>query len=74
MIHIYECTDGATTYHEAYKTVIGEGWGEEFICTLENQNELDLYLDIVRQIGYDFVLHTLEEYDEYHVALPQQTA
>lgn len=69
MIHIYECSDGATVYHEAYKTVIGAGWGEEFICTLENQNELDLYLDIVRQIGYDFVLHTLKEYDEYHLAI-----
>jgi hypothetical protein len=69
VIHIYECSDGATVYHEAYKTVIGAGWGEEFICTLENQNELDLYLDIVRQIGYDFVLHTLKEYDEYHLAI-----
>ena len=69
MIHIYECSDGATTYHEVYKTVIGAGWGEDFVCTLENQNELDLYLDIVRQVGYDFVLHTLKEYDEYHLAI-----
>lgn len=69
MIHIYECSDGATVYHEVYKSVIGAGWGEDFICTLENQNELDLYLDIVRQVGYDFVLHTLKEYDEYHLAI-----
>ena len=69
MIHIYECTDGATTYHEVYKSVIGAGWGEDFICTLENQNEFDLYLDIIRQVGYDFVLHTLKEYDEYHLAI-----
>ena len=69
VIHIYECSDGATVYHEVYKTVIGAGWGEDFVCTLENQNELDLYLDIVREIGYDFVLHTLKEYDEYHLAI-----
>ena len=74
MIHIYECDDGATIYHEVYKTVIGAGWGEEFQLVLEDQNELDLYLDIIKEAGYDFVLHTLEEYDEYYVALPQQTA
>ena len=70
MIHIYECNDGATTYHEVYKTVIGEGWGDKYIRTLESENELELYLDIIKEAGYDFVLHTQEEYDEYHVALP----
>jgi len=74
VIHIYECDDGATIYHEVYKTVIGEGWGEEFQLVLEDQNELDLYLDIIKTQGVDFVIHTLEEYDEYYVALPQQTA
>ena len=70
MIHIYECSDGATTYYEVYKTVIGEGWGEDYLMTLEPENELDLYLDIIRASGVDFVIHTLKEYDEYHVALP----
>jgi hypothetical protein len=70
VIHIYECTDGATIYHEVYKTVIGEGWGEDFQMVLEDQKELDLYLDIIKAQGVDFVIHTLEEYDEYHVALP----
>lgn len=70
MIHIYECSDGATTYYEVYKTVIGEGWGEDYLMTLEPENELDLYLDIIRTNGVDFVIHTLKEYDEYHVALP----
>lgn len=69
MIHIYECSDGATVYHEVYKTVIGAGWGEDFVCTLEDQNELDLYLDIQKEAGSDFVIHTLAEYDEYHLAL-----
>jgi len=69
VIHIYECSDGSTVYHEVYKAIIGEAWGLDFVCTLENENELELYLDIVRQIGYDFVLHTLKEYDEYHLAI-----
>jgi hypothetical protein len=70
MIHIYECNDGATTYYEVYKTVIGEGWGEDYLMTLEPENEFDLYLDIIKAQGVDFVIHTLKEYDEYHVALP----
>ena len=69
MIHIYECNDGATIYHEVYKTVIGEGWGEDYILTLEDQNEFDLYLDIIKAQGVDFVIHTLKEYDEYHLAI-----
>ena len=69
MIHIYECSDGAITYYEVYKTVIGEGWGEDYLMTLEPENELDLYLDIIKTQGVDFVIHTLKEYDEYHLAL-----
>jgi hypothetical protein len=69
MIHIYECSDGATTYYEVYKTVIGECWGEDYLMTLEPENELDLYLDIIKTQGVDFVIHTLKEYDEYHLAL-----
>ena len=70
MIHIYECDDGATIYHEVYKTVIGAGWGEEFQIVLENKYEFDLYLDILHAQGLDYVIHTLKEYDEYHVSLP----
>jgi hypothetical protein len=69
MIHVYECSDGATTYFEIYKTIIGEGWGEKYIRTLEEGNEIDLYLDILRAKGLDFVIHTLLEYEEYHLAL-----
>ena len=70
VIHIYECDDGATIYHEVYKTVIGAGWGEEFQLVLEDQKEFDLYLDIIKAQGVDFVIHTLKEYDEYQIALP----
>jgi hypothetical protein len=69
VIHIYECSDGATTYWEIYKTIIGEGWGEKYIRTLENKNEFDLYVEIIEAQGLDFVIHTLLEYEEYHLAL-----
>jgi ketol-acid reductoisomerase len=72
MIHIYECSDGSTTYFEIYKTIIERGYNEEYIRTLENQNELDLYIDIIKAKGLDFVIHTLLEYEEYHLALEKE--
>ncbi len=70
MIHIYECNDGSSdNYFEVYKTVIGAGWGEEFQIVLENKYEFDLYLDILHAQGLDYVIHTLKEYDEYHLAI-----
>lgn len=70
MIHIYECNDGATTYFEIYKSVVAEGWsGEDYIRTLDEGNEIDFYIDILKAQGLDFVIHTLLEYDEYHLAL-----
>lgn len=71
MIHLYQVDDGrGEPYYDVYKTVIGEGYNEEFQRTLQNDNEFQLYLDIIKAQGLDFVIHTLEEYDEYHVALP----
>ena len=70
VIHIYEIDDGATIYHEVYKTVIGAGWGEEFQLALEDQKEFDLYLDIIKAQGVDFVIHNREGIDEYQIALP----
>ena len=70
VIHIYEIDDGATIYHEVYKTVIGAGWGEEFQLVLEDQNEFDFYLDFLRELGVDFVIHNREGIDEYQIALP----
>lgn len=85
MRHIYECSNESTTYHEVYKTTLddfglaiwqrGGGWrtlremSGDYIRTLENQNELDFYLDFLRELGVDFVIHTRKEYDEYHLAL-----
>jgi hypothetical protein len=68
MIHIYEIESHGINW-EVYKQHPYESWQDQFIRTLENHNELDLYLDICREMGVDFILHTLEEYDEYHLAV-----
>jgi hypothetical protein len=69
VIHIYEIDSGRGIYWEVWKDIIGEAWGEKYIRTLEDENEMNLYLDILREQGSDFVIHTLEEYEEYHVLL-----
>lgn len=72
VIHIYECNDGSSdNYFEVYKTIIGEGWEEEFQVVLEDNYQFELYLDIIKAQGLDFVIHTLKEYDEYHLALSE---
>jgi hypothetical protein len=64
MIHLFEIDWGAEPFYwEAYDNQ------DEYVCTLE-ADELEDYLDNLRADGLDFVLHTQEEYDEYHVALP----
>jgi len=64
VIHLFEIDWGAEPFYwEAYDNQ------DEYVCTLE-ENELEEYLDNLRSDGVDFVLHTQEEYDEYHVALP----
>ncbi len=70
MIHLYEIDWGAEPFYwEAFRDTPGEPWQDEYVCTLE-ANELEEYLDNLRSDGVDFVLHTQEEYDEYHIALP----
>ena len=68
MRHIYEIEGHGIYWEVFYQDPQGDC--SQYIRTLQNDNELDLYLDILRESGIDFVLHTLEEYDEYHVALP----
>ena len=62
MIHIYEIDTDRGICWEAYSD-------EYFARNLYDQNELNLYLDICRKMGVDFVIHTLEEYDEYHLSV-----
>ena len=62
-MHLYEIDSDRGIYWELYD----ENYDYLAILT---QNTFDLLLDYYRFHGVDFVLHTLEEYDEYHVALP----
>jgi hypothetical protein len=64
MIHLYEMDAGrGDPYWEVYSD-------EFFARSLQGQNEFDLYLDICKHRGVDFCIHTLKEYDEYHLAVP----
>jgi hypothetical protein len=65
MIHIYEIEDQGWEVFDQDP----QGDWSHYIRTLQNDNEFDLYLDICRAQGLDFILHTLEEYDEYHLSL-----
>jgi len=42
----------------------------DIVRDLQNQNEFDLYLDFLRELGVDFVIHNREGIDEYQIALP----
>ena len=70
MIHVYECNDGASTYFEIYTEDSPSHLN--YCRTLDEGNEIDLYLDILRAKGLDFVIHTLLEYEEYHLSLENE--
>ncbi len=73
MIHIYECSDGASTYFEIYRQALeSDPESLNYVRTLEDQNEVDLYLDILKAKELDFVIHTLLEYEEYHLAMESE--
>jgi hypothetical protein len=67
MRHIYEIDSDRGKYWEVHtehpKGVL------DLIHVLQSEHEYHLYLDILMEAGVDFVIHTQEEYDEYHVAL-----
>jgi len=67
MIQIYECDDGASIYWEIWNGPIDEAGMHCY--TLDTKNELELYLDVCRAKGVDFVINTLEDYREYHLSL-----
>jgi hypothetical protein len=68
MVHLFEIDWGGNPFYwEAYDN------NDDYVCTLE-ENELEEYLDRLHHDGIDFVLHTQEEYDEYHLALPSVQA
>ena len=60
MIHIYQINE---SLWEVYVN-------SNMIRDLQNQNEFDFYLDFLRELGVDFVIHNREGIDEYQIALP----
>lgn len=64
MMSLFEIDWGASPFYWDVYDDAGD-----FVRVVE-ANELDDYLDTLRSNGIDFVLHTQEDYDEYHVALP----
>ena len=81
MIHIYECNVYGENdvlenkYWEVFKSVISEPWGDEYLFDLVDEKEYQEYLDELHSEGLDYVIHNdEEEFDEYHIALPQQTS
>lgn len=63
MIHLYEVDGGPSgTFWDLYDM------DHEFIRSI-TPDKLEDLLQIYRAGGIDFCLHTLEEYDEYHLAL-----
>lgn len=64
MISLFEIDWGAQPFYWDVYDDAGD-----FVRVVE-ANELDEYLDMLRSNGIDFILHTQEEYDEYHLQLP----
>jgi hypothetical protein len=64
MMHLYEIESHGINwdiYDEKY----------DYLDTITEESLPDS-LDYLRELGVDFVLHTLKEYDEYHLALPSK--
>lgn len=64
MISLFEIDWGARPFYWDVYDDAGD-----FVRVVE-EDELDEYLDMLRSNGIDFILHTQEEYDEYHLQLP----
>jgi hypothetical protein len=61
MMHLYEIESHGINwdiYDEKY----------DYLDTITEES-LPATLDYLQHLGVDFVLHTLKEYDEYHLAL-----
>jgi hypothetical protein len=69
VIHIYEI-EGHGIYWEVWKQDPITPHNDDLILSIYTREDYEWYLDILRSDGVDFVIHTLEEYDEYHIALP----
>ena len=63
MIHIYEI-EGHGTYWEVWKQDPIHPYQDDLILSLYTEDMFQWYIDMLRLDGLDFVIHTLEEYNE----------
>ena len=69
MIHIYEI-EGHGIYWEVWKQDPIQPHNDDLILSLYTPEAYAWYIDMLCMDGLDFIIHTLEELNEYHVALP----
>ena len=69
MIHIYEI-EGHGIYWEVWKQDPIRPHNDDLILSLYTPEAYAWYIDMWCLDGVDFIIHTLEELNEYHVALP----
>ena len=69
MIHIYEI-EGHGIYWEVWKQDPIQPHNDDLVLSLYTEDIFQWYIDTLRFEGVDFVIHSLEELNEYHIALP----
>lgn len=69
MIHIYEI-EGHGIYWEVWKQDPIQPHNDDLILSIYTPEMYAWYIDMLCLDGVDFIIHTLEELNEYHVALP----
>jgi len=77
VIHLFEMVretpDGPERFWEFYKDDPRESYIDYFVKDIE-EDEINYCLDRLMEDGVDFVIHTQEGFDEYHLAVPSEQA
>lgn len=63
MLRIYEIDSGiGEISYDVFQQHPYKAWQDDYLLTLENKDELNIYLDQCRKQELDFIIHTLEKY------------
>lgn len=77
MIHLFEMVretpDGPERFWEFYRGDPHDSYIDQFVRDIE-EDEINYCLDRLMEDEVDFVIHTQEGYDEYHLAVPSEQA
>jgi hypothetical protein len=72
MKHLFEMVretpDGPYRYWEFYKGDPHDSYIDQFVRDIEEE-DICYFLDRLMEDGVDFVIHTQEGFDEYHLAV-----